>query len=155
MAILTDRSAAAIKWVEHRIVNPVVAAVLRTPIHWLLSWRFAVIVWEGRQSATRYSTPVIYRQADDDTIVLFSSNEHTNWWKNFRGGHPLDVRYRGEWREARGEIRTEEAAVEDHIRWVLAPLPRASRFLLRRQFPSDEWFEAAADGYVLVDVQME
>lgn len=154
MTILSDRSAAAIKWFEHTLVNPVVAAVLRTPLHPLLSRRFAVITWEGRQSASQYSTPIVFRQVDDDTIVLFSSNEHTDWWKNFRGGYPLDVLYRGEWREATGEVRTDEAAVEDHIRWLLSPLSAATRLLLRRQVPSDEWFRQASDGYVLVSVEL-
>ncbi|MDY7082062.1 MAG: nitroreductase/quinone reductase family protein [Halobacteria archaeon] len=154
MTILSDRLASVIKWVEHKVFNPFVAFVLGSPLHLLLSWRFIVISYEGRKSGRRYSTPVIYRQSDD-ALVLFSSEEHVAWWKNFRGGHPLRVLYRGEWHDAEGNVVTDEDAVEEHIRWVLAPVPRLTRAVLRRQFPSDGWFHESADGYVLVKVSLK
>lgn len=155
MTILSDRLATAIKYVEFWLVNPVVAFLLQTPLHPLVDWRFVIIAWEGRQSGKRYSTPVLYREGEDGSIVFFSSSEHTNWWKNFRGGYPLEVCYRGEWHDAEGDVQTDEGAVEAYLRWLLSPLVRASRLFVRRQIPSDDWFGAAADGYVLVDVRLE
>jgi len=40
----------AVMWIERRVVNPLVERILRSPAHRLLSWRLALLGYEGRVS---------------------------------------------------------------------------------------------------------
>ncbi|MEM8497570.1 MAG: nitroreductase/quinone reductase family protein [Pseudomonadota bacterium] len=66
------------------IVNPIVALLLRSPLHFLASKSLMVVTFWGRKSGKRYSTPVRYLRVGN-TIVSFSSDD-TTWWRNLREG---------------------------------------------------------------------
>jgi len=138
---------------ESRLANPVVAAVLRSSLHPLLSRWLLLFSYEGRRSGHRYTTPAMYRRTDRGA-VLFTPAEATTWWRNFRGGHPVEVLVRGEWHHGEGEVVTDEDAVVDHLRWLTAPLRRLSR-LVGRTVPSETQLREAAPSYVLVRVTFE
>lgn len=106
---------------ERRVANPAVAAVLRSPAHPLLSGRLLLLSYVGRRSGRRYTTPAMYRDRPDG-VDLFTPADATAWWRNFRGGHPADVLVRGAWRAGRGEVVPGEAAVAEHLRWMVGPL---------------------------------
>ena len=77
-----------------RIWNPVMKAILRSPVHWPLSRWFAVISWTGRKTGRRYSTPVSYVLGDSAMWVTTGDR----WWRNVGGG--MELRLRGHAREA-------------------------------------------------------
>ena len=75
----------------YRIVNPIMSAILRLPLHGLMSNSLMLLIYDGRNSGKRYVLPVGYVQ-DGDHLYLFT---HSGWWKNFVGGAPVAVRLRG------------------------------------------------------------
>lgn len=139
---------------ERRVANPAVAAILRSPLHSLLSWRLLLLAYEGTRSGRYYETPVLYRERDG-RVVLVTPGAATNWWRNFEGGHPVSILLRGEWRDGVGEVVIDEDAALEHLRWLVAPVRRASRVVLGRSLPSDDWLQQAAAAVVLVVLTLE
>ncbi|MFB6129290.1 MAG: hypothetical protein ABEJ28_00520 [Salinigranum sp.] len=145
---------AAARRAESRAANPLVAAVLRSPHHPLLSGRLLLLSYEGRRSGRRYTTPVLYRRTDSG-VDLFTPAAETTWWRNFRGGHPASALLCGTWRRGRGEVVADEASVFDHLRWVAAPVRRITFALLGRPLPTEERLAAAAGEFVIVRLTFE
>lgn len=139
---------------ERRAANPIVAAILRSPLHFLLSRRLLLLAYEGKRSGRYYDTPVLYREAGSQ-LVLFTPAEGTNWWKNFREGHPTSVLLRGGWHDGVGEVVTDEDAALEHLHWLLDPALRLSRLLLGHPLPSEKRLQRAATAVVLVRVTLE
>ena len=86
-----------------RIWNPVMKAILRSPVHWPLSRWFAVISWTGRKTGRRYSTPVSYVLGDSAMWVTTGDR----WWRNV--GEGMELRLRGHARQATPTVITDPA----------------------------------------------
>lgn len=93
--------------VYNRTVNPVVRLLLRSPAHGALSRRLALITVTGRRSGHRFTIPVGYREADRRVEILVGRPERKRWWRNLRGGAPVQLHLRGEqhtgWAEVHGD----------------------------------------------------
>jgi len=74
-----------------RIMNPLMIALLRSPVHGLLSRTIMVISFKGRVSSREYSTPVSYYRVDG-RIYCFT---HAEWWRNFAEGTQVKVLVQG------------------------------------------------------------
>jgi hypothetical protein len=70
----------------YRLLNPTINALLRSPLHGILSWRVMTVHYTGRKSGQRYATPVSYFR-DGDRVVCFTNGR---WRHNFR--EPRSVR---------------------------------------------------------------
>jgi hypothetical protein len=96
--------------VLNRTANPVVRAVLSSPLHPLLSRNPALITVTGRQSGRRYTFPVGYRQGGDRVIVSVGQPGRKQWWRNLIEPGQVEMRIRGARRKgqalARGDERT-------------------------------------------------
>ena len=96
--------------VFNRTANPVVRAVLSSPLHPLLSRGLALITVTGRRSGHRYTFPVGYRQEGDRVIVGVGWPERKRWWRNLKDGDRVEIRIRGHRRagqaQALGDERT-------------------------------------------------
>ena len=80
------------RWVARRLVpavfpkiNPLSRALLRSPLHGLMSRHVIVLCFEGRRTGKRYETPVAYRRADDGALEALTS-VHGAWWRNLEPG---------------------------------------------------------------------
>src|SRR5207249_9479955 len=73
------------------MINPFVAAILRSPLHGLLSKQVMLLTYTGRKTGKRYTIPVGYTR-DGETLVVFSSR---TWRRNLRGDAPVEVRLQG------------------------------------------------------------
>ena len=76
-------------------LNPVVAATLRSPLHWLLSSGLMLITVTGRKTGRRYTIPVGYHQVADAIIVMVGEAPSKTWWRNYRSPGPIELRVRG------------------------------------------------------------
>ncbi len=85
------------KW-AYRILNPTMIAIMRSPLHGLLSGALMLLAFKGRKSGKRYTIPVGYMQ-ENNRLYVFS---HAPWWRNLPG-QPVSVRLRG--KELRGIAR--------------------------------------------------
>jgi deazaflavin-dependent oxidoreductase (nitroreductase family) len=76
-----------------KLYNPVVASILRSPLHGLMSKSVMLLTYRGRRSGRSITTPISYVQDGEDLLAV-ASRDHA-WWKNLRGGAPVRVRLRG------------------------------------------------------------
>lgn len=77
--------------VFYRVINPLMTALLRSPLHGRLSHSMLLLTFHGRKSGKRYTLPLGYVQHNDRLFVL----THSPWWKNLRGGAPVLIRLQG------------------------------------------------------------
>lgn len=94
-----------------RLINPLVAALLRSPFHRLLSREVLLLTFTGRRSGRRITIPVGYTR-EGDTLTLFSTR---SWWQNLRGGAAVAVRLAGRPRTARATPTDDRAAVSAEV----------------------------------------
>ena len=84
--------------------NPLVSAVLRSPLHFLLSSQLLLLTLTGRNSGRRYTIPVGYQRHGDDLVVMVSEAKHKQWWRNYYEPGPVSVLWRGRERAGRAEL---------------------------------------------------
>jgi hypothetical protein len=85
------------------LVNPVVKALLRSPLHRLLDRQLMLVSVTGRRSGRTYTLPVVRHESPDGGFVLSAGG---NWRHNLRGG--ADVRVTLDGRERAGHAVLEE-----------------------------------------------
>jgi len=75
----------------NRVVNPAVRALLRSPAHRLVSGHLMLLTVTGRRTGRTFTFPVGYREDGDRLRVHVASPERKRWWRNLRGGAPVEV----------------------------------------------------------------
>ena len=83
-----------------RVVNPAMRALLRSRASGLVDSRLALLQFRGRRSGRDYELPIGVHRDGGRLRVLTNSG----WRVNFRGGHPLRLRFEGAWREGTGTL---------------------------------------------------
>jgi deazaflavin-dependent oxidoreductase (nitroreductase family) len=82
--------------------NPLVSALLRSPLHSLLATKFMLVSVTGRKTGRTYTTPVNYvRQGDTLTVI---SRRGRTWWRNLSEPAPVLVRLGGKRRCGMGQV---------------------------------------------------
>jgi hypothetical protein len=105
--------------------NPLIKAVLGSPMHPLLSRNTMVITFSGRVSGRAYSFPVNYH-SQGDLITVFTPRQRS-WWKNFRQPIPVRLQVQGEPLEGTGcRVAASPAQVREAAQAAYPGLP-ASR----------------------------
>ena len=90
-------------WVIH-LVNPVLAFLLRSPLHSLVSDQLMLLTITGCGSGTEYTFPVLY---DRDGTTISVTSHGTSWWKNLRHcGQDVTVCLRGD--ERTGPLKSKK-----------------------------------------------
>ena len=113
-----------------KLYNPIVAGILRSPLHAAMSNSTMLLTFSGRKSGRTYTTPVTYVREGDELLVVGSRGH--SWWKNLRGDAVVSVRVRG--REMRSEAKGSEAkasegeAAEEGLLAVLRAMPAYRRY---------------------------
>ena len=69
--------------IAYKTVNPVMKALLRSPLHRVASGRIALLHFRGRKSGREFVAPLSYTR-QNDTVVLLSAHD-THGWRNLRG----------------------------------------------------------------------
>ena len=113
-----------------KLYNPIVAAILCSPLHAAMSNSTMLLTFSGHKSGRTYTTPVNYVR-DGDELLVVGSRGHS-WWKNLRGAAVVSVSVRG--REMRSEAKGSEAkafegeAAEEGLLAVLRAVPAYRRY---------------------------
>ena len=76
-----------------KLYNPIVVAILRSPLHGVMSKTVMLLIYRGRRSGRVITTPISYVRDGQDLLAV-ASRDHA-WWKNLRGGASVGVRLRG------------------------------------------------------------
>jgi hypothetical protein len=141
-----------------RWINPVMSALLKSPLHGLVSRDIMLITFSGRRSGRRYTTPVSYFR-EGQTIRCFTSGE-TTWWRNLRGGASVSLRVRGEMLQGHAEaISGDPKRIADALTAFLVQVPRDATYyditLDANGAPDPTDLERAAQDVVLVETALQ
>ncbi len=112
-------------WWIRAFLNPLAKVILCSPLHGVMSHRLLLNTFSGRTSGKVYTTPISYIQ-QGRTLLLGVGGP---WWKNLRGGVPVQVRLRGKTLTGRAEARTDEASMTRVYQTILAVNPTQARFM--------------------------
>lgn len=108
-----------------RACNPLVAALLRSPLHGPLSGRILVLGFTGRKSGRAIETPVSYIE-DDGLVRVFTTNP---WWRNVAAKPDVTLWFRGKRVSGRAKvISSDPEAVLPWLGEFLRRIPRDARF---------------------------
>lgn len=140
----------------NRLGNPILSALLRSPLHALAGSGTALISVSGRRSGRTYATPVNVL-ADGNRLTIVSLRERT-WWRNLRQGAEVGLRLGGQDFRGRAAVVEDETSVAAALAEVVRRLPAYARFLGVRRRPDGQWEEEglrrAAQGRVVVKVDL-
>ena len=75
-----------------RRLNPLIAALLRSPLHRLVSANLLLLTYVGRKTGQRRSLPLSYVVVRDRPYLCTRSSR---WWRSWRPGAPVEVDLRG------------------------------------------------------------
>jgi deazaflavin-dependent oxidoreductase (nitroreductase family) len=109
----------------NRVGNPVVRALLRSPLHGLLSRNVMLMTVTGRRSGRRFTLPVQYARRDEAVYVL--SWPDRRWWRNLVGGAPVTLRLGGQTVVGAGDVLTGDDAEAAKAAFAGTALDRATR----------------------------
>jgi len=107
--------------------NPIMSAILKSPLHGLLSRSTILISVRGKKSGKTYTTPVNYVRSGDELMMV--SFQKRSWWRNLRGGAGVRVRLQGRDREAHAVVAEEPAAVAAGLESLVRASPGYARAL--------------------------
>ena len=140
-------------------LNPLVARILRSPLHPLLSPGLMLLSYRGRRSGRPISIPVGYQRSGDEISVLASRARRKQWWRNFREPALVELLVRG--RVLRGEARLVPGESEEFrsaVESTFRRLPRlAGQFGIayeRGRVLTPEQHRAVAEGGALVKIAL-
>jgi hypothetical protein len=77
------------------VFNPLLAWLLRSPLHWLASGRVMLITYTGRRTGRRITIPVSYRTSGSEISVTVGQPSRKQWWKNLTTESPVELQLRG------------------------------------------------------------
>jgi hypothetical protein len=139
-----------------RVVNPILRALLRTPVMGPARAQLMVLGFTGRKTGRRYSIPVTAHRLDNDLYALTSAP----WKRNFRGGATAEVLLDGKSTTMRGELIEDPSIVADLYRrssesYGVKGAQRAMGVKFRdERIPTLEEFSEAADRLGLAAVRL-
>ena len=90
----------------NRTGNRLVAVLLRSPLHRVVSGRLALITVTGRISGRSFTIPVMYEPTEAGIEIPVMWPERKRWWRNLR--QEADVRLRLDGRDRAGRAIAHE-----------------------------------------------
>lgn len=98
-----------------RLANPVMRALLRSPLHMLVSGSLAVLWVRGHRTGREYAIPVRLHDQNDETFVLTGAT----WRLNIGDGADVEVTHRGR-RAAKHAVTVAnpEATAREYLRAI-------------------------------------
>ena len=135
-----------------KIANPMVSALLRSPLHGVMSNKLMLITYRGRKSGKVFTHPIGYFQWDKDELMAFTS---ARWWVNMLEGEPVTLLIRGQKFQAIPTPIHEREAVINTLEEFKKRLGTEGVRVLpiglpRNREPTRSDFEAAPPGIALV-----
>lgn len=112
--------------------NPFMKWLLRSRMHHSVSDKYMLIALTGRKSGRVYTIPVQYAQDGEQLCVVTS--ESYKWWKNLRGGAPVQALLRGMTYNGYAEITTDPQIISRRLERIYPGMSveKRARFALGR-----------------------
>ncbi|MEE8120082.1 MAG: nitroreductase/quinone reductase family protein [Anaerolineales bacterium] len=140
--------------------NSIVIWLLQSLFHGLMSQNTVLIGYEGRKTGKRYIVPVNYVRVagDDGDHLMITSERGRTWWRNLRGGSPVDLRLQGTRLTVPARSLEEIQDVEDGLMTYFAHAPGSARYfkvgLDEGGMPRREDVARAAQERVIIEVDL-
>ena len=139
-----------------KLYNPIVIALLRSPLHSLMDKSTILVTITGRKSGKKYTFPISYMR-DGDTLMMISQREHS-WWKNLRGGAQVTLYLQGRTLKATGEVFTDAETVANKLLLFLRQFPGYQKLLHMKlaangQPENPEAFQRFVEDMVIVQMK--
>lgn len=115
-----------------KVGTTIVGALLRSPLHRLLSSTTLLARYKGRRTGREFSSPAQYVEVGEDVVILVGRPGEKVWWRNFRDGHPIELLIRGSWRPLTGRVvlgADQPEVVGPLLAAYIERFPRAAREL--------------------------
>src|SRR5947209_6068203 len=94
----------------YAVAGHVPAALHTAVLHGLASGRLALITVTGRRTGARHTFPVGYSARGDRVTIPVGWPERKVWWRNLRGGAPVELLLHGQRRRGHAEVHGSEAS---------------------------------------------
>ena len=142
----------------YKILNPIMTAILKSPLHGVVSQDICIIEFTGRKSGRAMSTPVSYH-IKDGRVHCFTSKDAT-WWKNLISVDKATIIIKRRRIVAKPSVVTEDvAAIQSALTDMLTAIPRSASFsnvrLDHNKIPNADDIAIAASGVVYVSLAVE
>jgi len=153
-----DRPLSIENWL-YKALNPVMTALLRSPLHGIASGTIALLHFRGRKSGREFVTPLSYTR-ENETVRLLSAHS-TRWWMNLRGeALPVSIEIARETYTGNARLWDGDSEhLREGVRRFLCALPRDARVygikLDGSRGPVEESLAKAAPELVLVEVELD
>jgi hypothetical protein len=92
----------------NRSGNRLVAVLLRSALHPLVSRHLALISVTGRRTGAVHTFPVGFRESGDVLTIPVMLPQRKLWWRNLRDGAPVSLRLRGAERSGQAVARVDD-----------------------------------------------
>jgi hypothetical protein len=104
--------------VMNHVINPVIAGVLRSPLHGVASRHLLLLTLRARRSGRRITIPVGYEEVGANRLkVTVGAPERKRWWRNLQEEAPVSIRLRGRLRTGVARtVGTEQSGMAVEIR---------------------------------------
>ena len=110
-----------------KLINPMMALLLRSPLHFVVSGSLLLITFIGKRTGRSFTTPLRYVR-DGATVRCFSSR-NTRWWRNLAGGAEVKLRIRGaDGRYQANVILDDPPRIEALLKAYLAQYPQDAAY---------------------------
>ena len=143
----------------YKIANPIVKALLRSPLHKIASSSLTLLHFTGRKSGRRFTTPLSYVRRRD-TVWLLSAHS-TRWWMNLRGGDaPVALEIARTTYTGKPRLwETDSTELRNRVRRYLSALPRDAKVygikLDDNKLPDEASLVRAAPQLIFVEIQLD
>jgi hypothetical protein len=107
--------------------NPIMQALLRSPLHPLVSKNMMLMTHTGRMIGKSYMTPMNYFSIDG-TLYTISTRERV-WWRNLRRSAEVILRLKGQDVPARTESIEDLNEVAQALVQTFQANPRLARYM--------------------------
>lgn len=141
------------------VLNPVIRALLRSPLHRIASRNIGLLCYRGRRSGRSFEIPLSYVR--DENVVRFLSSHDTRWWLNFRDdAMQVEVEISGARHPGMARLfEGDSDALREGVRQFLTALPRDAMVygikLDAERKPRESDIESASRHIILVEVDLD
>jgi deazaflavin-dependent oxidoreductase (nitroreductase family) len=136
--------------------NDVMAWLLRSPLHGMLSDGMMLITVTGCKTGRKYTTPVGYYR-EDGYLWVVTSRDRT-WWKNLRGGAEVSLLLKRRPVSGIAELELDAEAVEARMVDYVKHVPQAAKPLgirIENGNPNSEDIARTAHDRLFVKIRVQ
>jgi hypothetical protein len=138
--VFTQRDRGAVGTLR-RVPNAAVGAVLRSPVHRLLSGTLLLLTFRGRRTGRTYTLPLLYAREGRDLLLVALHPQGQSWWRNVAGGAEIELLIAGRRLRGRAALEPDAGAARRAFAagrpWAAPVLRRARAALFVRVSPLD------------------